>query len=250
MTRINIILTRDLNELKARKAFKWLLVFFILIAIITMLLLSSIFFFLDRIEVEVTKEMIATMLGNTICFFSIIPFITFIWIFTPAIMTKEKSNGNLETLLATPLTLFELWVGKGLAVFLPGFLISTGTTLLFIGGVNLASFITEYKEGVIFPLAALLTSIISNPLLFLSLCFCIIILSFIKNTDVAILPSFLIGFGLLIGLPLGIALNVIDLISWSFTFYYFLSIILFCILIFLISLTLTKEKVVLASKQE
>src|SRR4030042_6530933 len=35
-------------------------------------------------------------------------------------MTREKARGNIQSLLATPLSTRNIWIGKSLAVFLPG----------------------------------------------------------------------------------------------------------------------------------
>ena len=45
-------------------------------------------------------------------------------------MTREKSRGNIESLLATPLNVQNIWMAKGLAIFLPGLVI--GEILTFI----------------------------------------------------------------------------------------------------------------------
>jgi len=44
-------------------------------------------------------------------------------------MTREKSRGNIQSLLATPLAPGDIWLGKSLAVFLPGLVFSVLITL-------------------------------------------------------------------------------------------------------------------------
>src|SRR4030042_843737 len=41
-------------------------------------------------------------------------------VFTFLPMIREKSRGNIESLLATPLKVKDIWLAKSLAVFLPG----------------------------------------------------------------------------------------------------------------------------------
>lgn len=248
MKNIGVIFRRDFNDLTGGKAFKWLLLSFGLLAVLNSLLFGLIFLGISQVGPIFSREDIEVMLGSSIYFFSLLPFLAFIWIYTPPILTKEKSNGSLETLLATPLAPSELWIGKGLAIFLPGFLTSLGAAALMLVAINLSSIAIDYEGGFFFPSAIFITSIGSNSILFLLLTFFVVIISFYKNPDIAILPSFVIGFGLLIGIPLGIVLNFIDIMSWDFTWYNLLATACFCFLVMGMSLLLSKEKIVLSSK--
>jgi hypothetical protein len=62
------------------------------------------------------------------------------------------------------------------------------------------------------------------------------------------MPSFLVGFGLIIGIPLGVATGVIDLASWSFTLWYLAGAIVIWAVVGYLSRLLTKENIVLSSK--
>lgn len=55
-------------------------------------------------------------------------------------MTREKARGNIQALLATPLAPMDIWLGKSLAVFLPGLVFAMLVTLaafLFINYIYL-----------------------------------------------------------------------------------------------------------------
>ena len=149
--------------------------------------------------------------------------------------------------MATPLSPVELWIGKCLAIFLPGLVISVIATLLVLLAVNFTAIIPA--TGIFFlPVPVLLTGFLFNPLLFLGLLSFIVLFSLANNPDVAIAPSFLLGFGLMIGIPLGIATGFVNLASWSFALGYLaLTIILWVIVIYL-SRLLTRQNIVLSSK--
>jgi uncharacterized membrane protein YgaE (UPF0421/DUF939 family) len=76
------------------------------------------------------------------------------------------------------------------------------------------------------------------------------LLNLANNPDLAIALSFIIGFGLMMGIPLGVAAGKINLASWTFSLWYLGgALVLFIIVCFLLRL-LTKENIVLSSKGE
>jgi hypothetical protein len=72
----------------------------------------------------------------------------------------------------------------------------------------------------VLPGPALVNGLIVNPLLFFGLLAFIILFSLANNPDIAIAPSFILGFGLMIGMPVGLLTGAIDVASWSFTLWY------------------------------
>lgn len=56
-------------------------------------------------------------------------------------MTREKSRGNIESLLATPLNVRDIWMAKSLAVFLPGLVLGEVFTLIAMIAVNYIYFV-------------------------------------------------------------------------------------------------------------
>lgn len=56
-------------------------------------------------------------------------------------LSREKSRGVIESLLATPLKVKELWFGKSLAVFLPGFILWEVLALVALLVLNLIYFL-------------------------------------------------------------------------------------------------------------
>jgi hypothetical protein len=76
----------------------------------------------------------------------------------------------------------------------------------------------------------------------------IVLFSLANNPDVAIAPSFLVGFGLMIGMPLGIMTGTINLASWAFSLWYLAATIVVWVIVLWLTRLLTKENIVLSSK--
>jgi ABC-2 type transport system permease protein len=244
---MSIVLRRDFNELRQTNAFRILVitsaVIAIGIAVGTSIALSKV----EWLGLEAAKSMLDLIMGLIIYFLPFSILISFIWAFASMPITKEKVNGNIESLLATPLSPRAIWMGKCLAIFLPGFVISVIFTLIVLLAVNFAAIIPAISVFFL-PVPVLLTGLLFNPLLFFGLLSFIVLFSLANNPDIAIMPSFLLGFGLMIGMPVGIAIGAIDLASWSFTLWYLAGTIVAWAVIGYLSRLLTKEQIVLSSK--
>jgi hypothetical protein len=93
-----------------------------------------------------------------------------------------------------------------------------------------------------------LTSLVINPLLLLGLLLFIVLYSLAKNPDIAIAPSFIVGFGLMMGIPLGVATGVMNLASWSFCLWYLAGTAASWLVVLFFFRLLTKENIILSSK--
>jgi hypothetical protein len=69
------------------------------------------------------------------------------------------------------------------------------------------------------------------------------------NPDVAIAPSFLIGFGLMIGIPAGLATGTIDITSWSFALWYTAGAIAVWLIVLALMRILTRQNIVLSARE-
>ena len=74
-----------------------------------------------------------------------------------------------------------------------------------------------------------------------------LLFSLAGNPDIAIAPSFLLGFGLMMGIPLGIATGAINLASWTFTLWYLGGTVIALGAVCCFFRLLTKENIVLSS---
>lgn len=247
MRRMSIVLQRDSRELRQTKAFRIMVIVFAVVTTGTAVVASIALSRAEWLGVEAARPVLLLIMGLIVYFLTLSVLMTFIWVFAHLLVTKEKVNGNIESLLATPLSPRAIWMGKSLAIFLPGFAISTVSTLVVVLAVNLVT-IAPATGDFVLPAPVLLTGFLTNPLLFFGLLSLIILLSLANNPDIAIMPSFLAGFGLTIGIPLGVATGAIDLVSWSFALWYLAGAIVIWAAVSYLSRLLTRQNIVLSSK--
>ena len=247
MKKTGIIFKRDFRELKKTNTF---LIISIAFSVVTIAIAVSVSIVLSRQEWigQKAAEPILELIISLITYFLPLTILmAFIWAFSSLPVVKEKVKGNIASLIATTLSPKEIWLGKSLAIFIPGYVISIISTMIVLLVVNL-SVIVPATGNFFLPLPLFLVSLIWNPLLLLGLLLFIILFSLANNPDIAITPSFLVGFGLMIGIPFGMALGAINLASWSFSLWYLVGVIIVWIVIFFLTRLLTKENIVLSSK--
>lgn len=80
-------------------------------------------------------------------------------------MVKEKNRGNLTALLATPLKASDIWLGKSLALFIPGLILAIILAAVSWLIVNLVYFLPNI--GFVFSLEMAVNSLIALPLMYL-----------------------------------------------------------------------------------
>jgi ABC-type Na+ efflux pump permease subunit len=80
-------------------------------------------------------------------------------------LVREKARGNLNALLATPLKITDIWIGKTLALFLPGLALGILLTGLSLVIINMIYFVPGI--GFLFSLEMALGSLVAVPLMFL-----------------------------------------------------------------------------------
>ena len=233
----SIVLQRDLRELLRTNAFRIVVLTF---AVITIGIAVGTSVALSRAELE-------SIIGLIVYFLTLSVLISFIWAFAIVPITKEKVNGNIESLLATPLSPKAIWMGKSLAIFLPGFVIAVVSTLVVVLAVNFAAIIPA-TGNFFLPAPVLLTGFLINPLLFFGLTSFTVLFSLANNPDIAVVPSLLLGFGLMMGIPVGVGTGAINLASWSFALYYLAGAIVVWAVVFYLTRLLTKEEIILSSK--
>jgi ABC-type transport system involved in multi-copper enzyme maturation permease subunit len=247
LRRIITVFYRDFRELRQTNAF---LIISILFALITAAASIIIIVVLRRQELpgkEIAGPILELLISLVAYFLPLFVIMTFIWAFAQLTIIKEKVNGIIESLLATPLGPGEIWMAKSMAIFLPGYIISIISTLIILLSVNFFVIIPATGDFLL-PVTVLLISLLINPLLFLALLLFIVLFSMANNPEIAIAPSFLVGFGLMIGIPLGVATGAINLASWSFTLWCLGGAVLFLAIDLALYRLLTKENIVLSSK--
>jgi len=247
MKKIHIVLFRDFRELRRTSAFWIVVIIFALLAIGTAGIISISLSHATWLREETGKFMLELIIGIIVYFITLFAPMTTIWAFASVPITKEKVNGNIDSLLSTPLSPKTIWMAKSLSIFLPGWIIGIATTLIVVLTINLSAIIPATGRFIL-PAPVQFIGLLTNPLLFFGLTALTLLISLAYHPDTALIPVFLIGFGLMIGIPVGLALNVIDLTSWSFAFYNLAAAIAIWVVVCFLSPLLTKEKIALSSK--
>lgn len=247
MSGVMIVMARDFREICRGNAFRIML---IIITMVTLATAAGIILALQGqawLAEQRALPILEFSMAVVAYFIPLAVLISFIWVFAGFSVVREKVNGNIECLLATPLNPSAVWMGKCLAIFLPAFILSVIAAMLIVIAANFI--VIMPSAGQFMPAApALLTGLLINGLLFLALLSFIILFSLAGNPDVAIAPSFLVGFGLMIGIPLGLATGFVNLASWSFALWYGVGTALLWLVVLCFTRLLTRQNIVLSSK--
>jgi ABC-type Na+ efflux pump permease subunit len=196
---------------------------------------------------EEARPLLELIMSIVAFFLPLLVLMAFIWSFASLPVVKEKVNGNIECLLATPASPGALLGGKCLAVFLPGFGLAVAATLVALTAVNLLAVFPAAGYFVL-PPAALFTGLVTTPLIMLGLLAFTLLFSLAGSPEIAIAPSFIVGFGLMMGLPVGIATGAVDLASCQFALWYFAGAAAVWAAVGFLSRVLTRENIVLSGR--
>jgi ABC-2 type transport system permease protein len=159
-------------------------------------------------------------------------------------MTKEKSRGNIESLLASPLRVKDIWIAKSLAVFIPGMVLGEILTLVALLAVNYIYFVP--KIGFLYTHWIGLSSFLVIPLIYLCLSLLVHLIGLIGKpaTGNIVVQIFLpIALTLMINL---IIRQILDAASWRFTLVALGLAAVIAIIILFLQPRLTRERIVLS----
>jgi len=168
-------------------------------------------------------------------------------VFAASSMTREKSRGNIESLLATPLKVKGIWLAKSLAVFLPGLVLAEVLTAIALVAINYIYFVPEI--GFLINPWIAISSFVMVPLMY----FCISLLTHLigltgsPNTANAVVQVFL---PLILALMMNLGLReTLDMTSWHFTLINLGIAAVIGIVVVLLYPRLTKERIVLSCRE-
>lgn len=254
--RIAVVGRRDLAELRRSPA---LFVILAVSAAVTIGICVWAGLLLHRIQIETVgldrsaaHAVVAGVVGgmlleNVLYAMTMLPFPLLVWAFAGSFVTREKATGSLETLLATPLSLRELWLGKTLAL-------SGAATAIGLGFGAVAWLVSEAivavalsRVAALLAAPAILAAVLLNPLFFSGMCALVILIALAKDADAAIVPSFVLGMGPMMGIPAGIATGVLRIGTWRFCLYQTVATVLLWGVVFMLLELWKKERVVLSA---
>jgi ABC-type Na+ efflux pump permease subunit len=160
-------------------------------------------------------------------------------------MVREKARGNLSALLATPLEVTDIWMGKSLALFIPGLVLTVILTMLTWIIVNVIYFVPDI--GFVINWQMVVNSLIGAPLIYLLFGLLVHLIGLVTKpaTGNIVAQVFLpVAINLFAQL---VAQGVIDANSWPFMLLNF-GIAAACgIAILLIKPRLARETIILSS---
>ena len=159
-------------------------------------------------------------------------------------MTREKSRGNIESLLATPLEIKHIWIAKSIAIFIPGLILGEVLAFIVLIAVNYIYFIPEI--GFISNPWLAVTSFLVAPLIYfcLSLLVHLIGLTGKPATGNVIAQVFL---PVIVSLMINLMVHgILDAASWPFTVANLGIAAVIGITLFFLRSRLTRERIVLS----
>ncbi len=160
-------------------------------------------------------------------------------------MIREKSRGNIQSLLATPLKLKEVWIGKSLAIFIPGLIMGILLTLMTLIVVNYIYFVPTI--GFLFSPWIAATCFIAFPLIY----FCLGLLVYLvgltgKPMNANIIAIAFLPIFINVIIQLSLRSNFMDFTSWPFTLANIGIALVIAIIMLILQSSLSKERVVLS----
>lgn len=216
MRNICLLLSTNIkNNLRS----KILLLIYIVIVIIFVLGLTAIFC-LVSIAPEIAREspdrtVLEIFLGLIMYSTSLITVGVNLNAFAFQSMTREKSRGIIESLLATPLKSKDIWIAKSMAIFIPGLILGEILTFIVLIVVNYIYFIPEI--GFLFNPWIAVSSFLVAPFIYLCLGLITHLIGLAgkpANANVIVQIFLPVVTTLMINLTVH---NVLDINSWSFT---------------------------------
>ncbi len=160
-------------------------------------------------------------------------------------MIKEKSRGNIQSLMATPIRLKDIWIGKSLAVFIPGLIIGEFLTLITLLIVNYIYFVPTI--GFLFNPWIAITCFIVFPAMYLCFGLLVYLIGLTGkpvNANIAALVFLPLFVNIVVQLPL--RSNFMDFTSWHFTLVNIGITLVIGIILAILQFRLSKERVTLS----
>lgn len=256
--RIAAVCRRDLEEIRKSPASTVMLVAFAAlstgVAVGTKFLLDRVLRMAAGADARTVDEIVRNVVGgllleNSLYGITMLPFSLIVWVFAGALVTREKLTGNLETLLATPLSFSEIWLGKTLALSSAAAATGWLSGILAVVAAHCIVAATLSRFVFLLTVPAIVAGLLLNPLFFSGMCALIMVIALAKDADASLLPSFLIGMGAMIGLPVTVGTGAVRIGSWVFCLYQAAASVLLWGAVLTVLLTTKKESVVLSARK-
>ncbi len=192
------------------------------------------------VELRLTSQ---SLLNITMSTLPMVLTMLFCSIFSVYSILLDKTKRTLESLLATPVSLRQIWLGKSLAVALPSVIIALLVSFLALLFLNLVIIVPDLGSFIVPSILSLVTGLVIIPVMAFFVAF---ITNFLQltmaNPRIANLVFPVIFMGLFIGTLIRLSK------PWDYSFIYLLVTLFLVAISLLLSRFLTKDRVILSSK--
>jgi energy-converting hydrogenase Eha subunit A len=132
-------------------------------------------------------------------------------------LAKEKSRGNIESLLATPLKAKDIWLGKSLAVFLPGLVLGEVITAIVLVAINYIYIIPKTDIGFLTTPEIAVSTFVMVPIIFFCHSLLVHLIGLSSSPSSANVVTQIV-LPLLIAMALNLDAHTgLDVTSWDYT---------------------------------
>ena len=167
-------------------------------------------------------------------------------VFTANNLVKEKTQRLFESILAGPVEARTLWLAKSLAVFLPGLVLCETFAIVSLLGVN--ALIVTPRMGFLASPTMIFNGLALVPILYFPLC-CLVLLVGLSANPISGNVIANVAFSALVTLVINlVARGGLDVGSSAFTLAHLALAGGVGVLVLVLQLRLTKERVVLSSR--
>lgn len=243
MRKLMVIMKKDLRETFRTKAF------YVSIGIVVFVMVMlgwGIGGEIGTLVEEAGIPAIQALLGTFAFMLSLTVMIIFCIYINGYTLMMEKTKRSIESLLCTPLSLKQIWLGKTLALFLPSLILGWLFTFGTIAGINQFFIAPELGRFIMPGAAPLVAILVVVPLIFFFLSSLVVVLQLIianiRWVNAALMGTmFALIFGVSSVLTFGPS-------SWNIVFVSLGVAGILALIAFLLSSRVTKERIVLSSK--
>jgi ABC-2 type transport system permease protein len=248
MTEILVIVKKDLRELFRGRAFliSIAIAAFLVFAFITAIRENLAPFEQQGVPVTEAASYLQPLVGATVFFLCLMLMMLFGMYINSYTLVIEKTKRSLESLLCTPISIRQLWIGKSLAMFIPSVILGfafTGSAFCVMNAYIVLPAVGRWFAPGAAPLVATLVAV---PLFVLVLSFLFTLLQLVLANIRWVTGIFM---GVIFGAEFGLTSSLrLTAASWSIVYVSLGIVVILAVAVFLSSRLLTKERIILSSK--
>ncbi len=245
MNRMLVLLSKDLKEILTSRITYTYLIIPIFLSFTYLGTTGSLMSTLIKqgVTLDVLKEAAQTTINGIFYSMPLIIMMLICSVLASYAVVVDKTKRNIESLLATPLSLREIWIGKTLAITIPSAIIGVVMSIIMVTVINFVAIVPNV--GFIFPgPLSLVTGIIIVPIV---TCFVVSIVTCLQLIITNPRLASLVFSVLFLLVFFSTAVSQVGL-KLDFSLIYLIVIVVLLGINYFISRFLTKERIVLSSK--